>query len=348
MTTKHRYVPIIRWRQGEQRALRELSAAARPGVTPLILLMGEHYKSPSATAVASKKGPKNEGEQFIKLVQDAHPNASIFVDASDLPGTLKHHSLDDIAIAARSAGVPLVPAATLAATADYKAAVSRVTAKDGKGMALRVTFAQMNNAPTWTASLPLSPPYIDLIVDLGSSIADVASLGPAVIKSFGALHQGKAWRSVTMAGSCIPENLGALVRGPSIVPREELALWRTLAAAGLPYGLDFGDYGTVWPGDPVSIPAAPPINAKYTLKNDFMIIRGVKYTGPKPVAMDTQFRAHSKLIVAQTGRGGIGHCWADGMIDGYAASASGPCGNPKSWIGISQNRHFEITRHHLP
>lgn len=66
------------------------------------------------------------------------------------------------------------------------------------------------------------------------------------------------------------------------------------------------------------------------------------------VAMDKQFRAHSKLILAQTGRGKLAHCWADGIIDGYAASTSGPCGNPKSWIGISQNRHFEITRHHLP
>lgn len=353
--TTHRYVPIIRWRQGEQRALRELSAGARPGVTPLILLLPDHYKPPSATAMASKKGPKNEGQQFIKLVQEAK-SSNIFVDASALPGTAKHHSLDDIAAAARAAGISLVPAAVLNAGADYKAAVSRVTAKDGKGMALRVSFAQMNGAAAWTASLPLSPKYIDLIVDLTASVSEIASLGGAVIQSFGNLHQGTAWRSVTLAGGCIPVNLGGFSHGLTIIDRDEFVLWQSINNAGMPYRLDFGDYGSVWPGPPITAKAAPPVNAKYALRNKYMIFRGVKTKGPipttkgipAPAPMDEQFRDHSKLIVGQAGRGKLAHCWADGLIDGYATSTSGSCGNVPFWVGVSQNRHFEITRHHLP
>jgi hypothetical protein len=193
---------------------------------------------------------------------------------------------------------------------------------------------------------PLSD--VDLIADFSSDIGTVAALGPALDTAFATLHAGTTWRSVTVAGTSMPDNFTGVTAGTYSIPRREFSLWQHLSGVGLPYELDYGDYATV----PVNAPPSNirwgfPINVKYTREADFLICRGVGTTGFGGVDMDVQLLGHAQTIVGAPNRAPLAHCWADGQIDQIAAGSIGP-GNLESWVRLSVNRHIERVRASLP
>lgn len=70
-------------------------------------------------------------------------------------------------------------------------------------------------------------------------------------------------------------------------------------------------------------------------------------TGAGGVDMHVQLLGHAQGITGWAGRGGLGHCWADAVIDAIAATAITPGGLPQ-WVGYSVNRHIENTRAVIP
>lgn len=346
----YRYVPIIRWKQNERAALRNLSDEGRRKVTPLIALSPQQYIGPRrSSSKAAKTSVISPSEYFVTQVLDAWGPTRVFVDASELSGTTSRHDFDDIAESARTLGANIVPATRLEAPSEYLNSIMRVSAQDNRGMAFRLTLSEMVAASDWFSRRICDPKKTDLIIDLAGSVSSVAALGVSVAPAFASLYRGNQWRSVTLAGGCIPSTLSSFDHGATAVPREELSLWRLLSAANLPYRLDFGDYGSISPdASTKSIPASVPINAKYSLSERFLVFRGVKITGPGAVPMDHQLRNYAKAIVAHPTRGALSHCWADGRIDQMATDTSISMGNAGVWVGLNMNRHIEVTRYVLP
>jgi len=348
MASKYMYTPLLRWKLGEQAAMHHVSVTGKVGVRPLIVLLREHYADTKPPPKKPKKQTVVAADTFCRQVSVAWGTAELLLDASDLPALAARHMLDDLASAARAAKLLLVPATTLNASAAYQAAADRMAATDGRGIALRVSLPEMASASVWskTWSHPLSE--TDLIVDLGKAAPTVATLGPAVASAFAGLHSAANWRTVTVAGSSMPQNFSGFAVGPHQIQRAELSLWATLAAHGLPYRIDFGDYATV-PTDLAApgIPWGYPINAKYTLSDRFLIFHGVGTTGANGVAMGTQLLGHARSIVGFRGRGRLSHCWGDAQIDAVAAGTLSPSGLP-TWVKYSVNRHIEVTRAGLP
>ncbi len=352
---KHRYVPHLRWKQNERIALRHLSPEGRELVAPLVTLTVDQFKAgkPSKAKKGPKKAPLSPAEAFAKQVEDAWGSEPIFLDAADLVvlgSTKTVHHLDDIAAAAATAGLQLIPAIKPSAPPDYLQAVERMNRKDKRGAALRVSLAEVTTPAAWLPSWRIAPQSTDLIIDLRDSVANVAALGKPAIQAFANLHQAKQWRSVTMAGGCIPQTLTGYKIGETALKREELSFWAALVANGLSYRLDFGDYCSLSPdATTVSIPAPVPINAKYSLPDQFLVFHGVKIKGPGAKTMDSQLRGYAQTIVANPKRSRLAHCWGDGQIDGIARTGAGDkAGSPGSWVGYGVNRHIEITRKHLP
>ena len=146
----------------------------------------------------------------------------------------------------------------------------------------------------------------------------------------------------------MPENFTGLVAGKHIIPRSEVALWQMLAAAQLPYQIDFGDYASISTTPPPSgIAWGFPINVRYTLATDFLVCRGVATTGFGGVDMAPQLTSHANTIRQHAGRTPLAHCWADGVIDAIAANGASPQGL-EHWVQLGVNRHVELVRHLLP
>ncbi|HTT82017.1 MAG TPA: hypothetical protein VMF67_00900, partial [Rhizomicrobium sp.] len=270
-----------------------------------------------------------------------------FMDASALPHTsATHHPLTDIAAACRSIGLRLVPATKLAAPSVYQNAVAAIVGTDHRGVGLRVDIAQMAKAAQWQPHFPFPPNQTDLIVDLADNLQATAALGAVVVQAFQQLHLGQNWRSVSIAGTSMPENFQGMPSGLHVLPRPEWVLWNSMHGH-LPYTLGFGDYATV----PVTPPPSGiawgfPINVRYTLPGGFLICRGVGTTGYGGVDMGPQLTGHAKSIRQNAARTPLAHCWADQTIDAIAAGG-GPQGL-EHWVQLGVNRHIELTRHLLP
>jgi len=347
-----RYTPILRWKQGERIALQHLSPAARVDVTPNIVITQSQFAPSSKAKPGSKtlkKSPPPPAEYLAKQIGDAWGKTTFFLDASDLAGTASKHALEDIAAKANSAGLSLAPSIKLNAPPEYIAAVTRVAKHDGRGVALRISLDQISTAATWMGAWPLPFSDTDLIIDLASSVATVLALGTPIHAPFQSLHQASAWRSITLAGGNIPANLAGYTVGRTMLPRAELQLWSSLKGANLDYPLHFGDYATIGPDATTEgIEGPVPINAKYTIKPDYVVFHGVRIKGPGAKPRDQQYRSYAAQIIALPNRDSLDHCWGDQMINAIASSPTSQPGSPASWVSYSVNRHIELTRHQLP
>ena len=224
MAKQYRYVPHLRWKQNEQIALRHLSPQGRERVAPLVTLTVDQFKAgkPSKAKKPPKKGPLTAPQAFAKQVVDTWGIEPLLIDAADLSvGTPASHHLDAIAAEANAQGLLLIPAIKLSAPPDYLQAVQRMNKKDKRGAALRVNLAEMASAANWLPTWQIPPQETDLIIDLRDSIANVAALGKPAAQAFANLHHAKQWRSVTMAGGCIPQTLTGYKIGATPLPREE-------------------------------------------------------------------------------------------------------------------------------
>jgi hypothetical protein len=341
-----RYIPILRWKQGERRGLAQLQTVARHDVVPLIQVGPDQYR---VTRAQQNAGRTAAQELANSLLTDWGANP-FYLDASALapsPGQTNHPLLD-IAAAARANGLQMIPATSLSANQLYATAVRTVTTADSRGAALRIDLQELTTASTWSATWGHALSNIDLIADFRGTIATVLSLGAAAIAAFQNLHNGPRWRSVAVAGTSMPLDFSGYSAGVHLIPRSEWMLWQALSTAGLPYEIGYGDYATV------SLAAAPPaiawgypINVKYTLQNEFLICRGVKTTGRGSVDMAPQLIGHAQTIRGYPTRARISACWADDMVDDIAVGAQGP-GNLETWVRIGVNRHIERVRTDLP
>ncbi|MDH7795920.1 hypothetical protein QBC99_001983 [Beijerinckia sp. GAS462] len=347
-----RYLPILKWKQGERTAISQLSSAGRNGVTPHIVLMQAQFGGPrkqKKTTVSTTKIPLSASDYFAKQVEDVWGKTPFYLDAGNLAETASSHDLDTIRKSTNGLGLHLIPSTRLHRTPSYNQAIIRSFKADGRGIALRVSLDQMTSAATWVSSWPIPLGETDLIVDLGGSVASVLALGAPVHAAFVALHKGGAWRSVTVSGGSIPATLSGYPVGRTMLARSELALWSALQKASLSYQLDFGDYATIGPDAATEGIAGPvPINVKYTLTSEFAVYHGVRTKGPGSKPRDQQYRSHAKDIVKLPNRFPLAHCWGDHMIDAVANNPTASPGSPGSWVGFSVNRHIELTRSQLP
>ncbi len=341
-----RYVPFLRWKRGERTALVHLSNAGRASVTPLFYLRSDQFTEKKATLkAAAVPAPEN----FIDGDLSCWGASPFFLDASSL-GALPAgaQAITGIAASAHAKGAHMIPSGCLSDPPAYQSAVTAIANTYSVGFCLRVDLQEMTTASTWIGSLPISLGSIDLLVDLSKSVGAVSSLGPVVDAAFAALHHGAQWRSVTIIGTSMLDNFSGYTSGLYTIPRVELALWERIRNSGLSYKLDYGDFATVPDAEPpTGIAAGFPINAKYTLPQDFLICRGVRTKGVGSLDMDVQLVGHARTIAGYMGRNSLGHCWADNAIDDIAATGSGQ-GNLETWVSIGVNRHIELTRHLLP
>jgi hypothetical protein len=339
----YKYVPILNWKRGERTAL--LHTTSRADVVPLLVLGADRFVGRAETPT---RAATSRETYFAETLDKCWGKAPIYLDASRLsPNPNGLHPLSDIVFASISLGQNIIPSTKLGAPQPYQNAIMLSHQMTGSGFALRVDLQEFSSAHSWVSSMPLPMQNVDLIVDLGSNVQLNSFAVNALDPYFASLFGGAQWRSVTVAGSSMPENFTGLAAGQYQIARIEWALWRRLSNLKLGYRLDYGDYATV----PTILPPEGiawgfPINVKYTTSDHFYVCRGVRTVGASSVDMDQQLIGHAQQIVAYPNRGPL-PCWADSTIDNIAAQNEGP-GGLERWVEIGVSRHIERVRTDLP
>ncbi|MCJ8028718.1 beta family protein [Shinella yambaruensis] len=338
------YTPILRWKRGERVGLQHLTAGAKQRSLPLFLLGADQYKLRPATA---RRDAVPAPDAFIQEVRIAWGTTPFLLDASALPSQGLHHPLQAISAACAGAGLAMIPTTALAVSPAYQAAVNASVAT-GNGVCLRIDLQEASSMQTWIGAWPHPLEQTDLILDFGAEIGTVAQLGPALDDVFLNLHAGNRWRSVSMAGTSMPENFTGYLAGQHLINRREWSLWQHLHGLRLPYRLDYADFTSTSPGaPPPNIAWGYPINVKYTLPDSFLICRGVRTTGPQGVEADVQLVNHANSIRNFAQRHALAHIWADSKIDDIAVGNASPQGL-EHWVQLGVNRHIELMATLLP
>jgi hypothetical protein len=273
-----RYVPILLDRAGERAALAGLPSFVWERTTPFIRVA-------PATQVERSQRVAALGE-WIAALGAAVGSHRIYLDPNGIQAASNPKESPILTAtyeAARSAGIAFMPVHTLGVRATAGPA-STAAAKDGRGLALRYLAASQmaigarrlsEMVGAEVQSLGVEFRQIDLFVDLGwirpRDDLDGADLAPLIaeIKRLG------PWRSIALAGTCVPETLAGYREGIiSPIPRREREMWLALQAAGH-LDLVFSDYGIQNPKPPV-IGVAPLMRAaiRYSTPKAILVSRG--------------------------------------------------------------------------
>lgn len=329
-----RYVPILKAKQGERLALRDLDAATRSAITPAFQLL-------------PGRGDAQLGREMRQLGVAWSGVSPVLLDATWAdPASTSDHPLIVASTLAAAEGVAVVPMVRPGSDLGHLVAAKAVVAAHGQGAAIRVEAAgwQAGKSALFVdpllRGLSLRPEDVDLVLDAGAlgSDADLAlfqSLLAGGLPTFAHLDE---WRRVVVAGGSFPADLRAVPAGVlTRLPRREWELWaRRPRVARV---LSYGDYGVAHPAtvDEMTNPRAIPLWAqfRYTSTVSFLVAKGgdIKKSG------DAEFYRAAALIAGAPEFDGRTFSAADAFLAARASGTGSP-GGYSTWRRHGTGRHL--------
>jgi hypothetical protein len=347
MAIPNYYVPLLRWRAGEYRALKRLSDPCRERTVPLIEVLPPDYD------FALRQPKKHIDEQlkpFAKQVQDYWPNRPALVDAVQIDAGTRmgdgRHPLTFIFDEARAMRLDLVPVTALDRDAGYQQSVQRIVAASGRGIGLRCGLEEAldpdfdTNVRALLAQLECPANAVDILLDLGNPKFDPQDPLIAIIASV--LAGGGIFasaRSVTMLATSFPDSLTTLQYGLDSLPRREWLLYKALMAAlpGTVRRPGFGDYAVAaveFPkGDMRFMRGSP--NVRYAIDDAWLVAKAKRQKS-------NNNHAYPGLCGAIVSSGRFsGSAFSEGSryIDGCRLGTE-KMGNPTTWKWVATNHHI--------
>lgn len=348
-STKH-YVPIIKAKEGEFKALQETFEPTKDGLTPLFEVVGIAWDYEEGSE--SKTIDDHLSKIGKKLLDCWGVERRVFVDSNlldpnrlMLDGATHHlvHLFNDF----RARNIKAIPTTALDRSPNYKQAVSQIVGQDNRGICLRLQNASitiLNLKESIDADLNLygiNPNDCDLIIDLESINGNNSELLVFTLVTFinNALPYVNDWRSVTIASTSFPTDLSDI--GPNTIDsidRTEWMFWRALIGSPLKRVPSFGDYSIAHPEmlemDPRNMRVSASI--RYTHDTYWLIVRG-KWLRKFGFG---QYHVLCQNLIARPEFCGAAYSWADNYINDCAAGTVGT-GSPTTWRKVGNNHHFQ-------
>ena len=339
------YFPIIKWKQGEQKALQELSPSTRQNIRPILELppVPQTYDDEPVTT----KTCNEHLAKFADTLQRSwNPtDGSICVDAR----LIESHMLSDGDIhpilnavqQGRECDFNVVPVTSPGRDNQYKNAVKAVLQNE---LVIRVRISDL--APgsqaleECLAFYEVAPENVDCIIDLGDM--EIAQIDTFLFTASAMLTQIpyiERWRNLVLAGTTFPVNMSGFNSGVGSLERGEWSIWKALQSTNITRKPKFADYGISSAQLIDNINPRfmnPSASIRYTANEEYMIFkgRGLRTQGYE------QFHTLSEEIVSHPCYSGPDFSWGDKYIEQCAERNCGS-GNPTTWRQVGTNHHIE-------
>jgi len=334
------YIPILKYKQGEQIALRQLAPSIRERVRPILLLVNQ-----DKPGVLVKKIRRDMGDNTPFYV-DLHPKIRSVLNEEQ-----EKSYLESVYTELGAVNLPFVPIIQHDCSAT-QLALLRGGAYTTRGMGIRVPLSKAKYLPSIIAEVcastgcPISS--VDLIIDAGqiSSLSDdtIEVLASSAADAITIMKTRKmALRILAIAASAFPNALSGIKQNAvTRIRRLDWLLWKAVRA--IHEDVVFADFGVDDPLDPTYTDGATIIaTIRYTLNDDWFIARG-KHDASRPNDY-SQFHAVARLIAADnTLFRGESYSFGDGRIHDVSKS---PCtgkgckhGNLATWVTVGLNHHM--------
>lgn len=325
-------MPILKGREGEFRAIEQLSGARSLPLLPI-------FEVPP-----SGGGPTKDAYAFSQRAQRWVPQGlRIGVDLQYLadPSSGNRTPVNDIAEDLDGWGIPIVPVLHLTDSPQRLADLGRAAERHGGRAIVRLGSATSDpddgEAGTRLGRLQehagLTTEQCDLLLDMFEvrSERDVTRAEPVVRKCV-SWAQRHSWRSVTVAAGGMPTSISALpTNTPVPIRRWDAALFDRVRELGI----HFGDYGIAHPQ--MTTGGRPPMpNLRYTGDGFWWIYRWPRESSGNASFFDLCANLVGSDHWPDEGRE---HCWGDAQLALRAVGAKGP--------GTAMNWRAWATSHHL-
>jgi len=343
------YVPILKSKRAEFKALSMLKPKAQLLYTPLFEFVGQ---------VEDEDKMRRSIEQFAeRLLNFVGTEHKFFVDLKrvNLSISVGGHSLTQYLFEElRRNQLKAIPVTGLSRDLNYQSDIRRVHSTDKLGICLRLTPADFTNTCAIESLIYLldcSASEVDLIIDLGHIDENMLPLlKMSVIDLLSRLPSLLEYRTFTLAGSSFPSSMGNVsTYSVTYIPRVEWELWKHLylSRSSLPRIPSFSDYGVDNPNpledfDPRTMKISA--NIRYTCEENWIIFKGGDLRKGKG---HDQYFDLACDVTHHTCYAGPDFSWGDARILSYAKKEPDKGGTPGTWREIAYNHHIEYVIHQI-
>lgn len=335
---KH-YVPVLKAKLNEKKALQSIDSALRPHITPLIEIVERNaQKEIDAHLNTAFKDLAAAVDGYPRCMIDAR---EIYKDKTSAAASVFDRAVDE--------GMTFTPVTGVSRSVDIAPALDHLE----NGLAIRLVRQEFEEGiiehelNRFMSVHGLSPSIVDIIIDLGPVVdlipAGVARLGLAFLA---ALPHQSQWRTLTVSACAFPFGMGGMERNSySLVERSEWQVWRDLFHANQaspqrlptysdcaiqhPKGVEGFDFRTMQVSASV----------RYTVRNQWLLIKG-ESTRTTPAR--EQFPELVKQLIYGHLKGhylGPNHCLGCKDIENAANGVKG-LGSPGVWRRIGTIHHL--------
>jgi len=359
------YVPIMKSKRGEHRALEALAPSVREGLTPLfeVPFIQPYEREPRDP----NQDPQTIEDQIDKTArylqeywfddvdpryEDESPQPPdsmfsgyrpVFVDLRMLEVTQcagGEHPFVYLRDATIGGRVKIIPVTGLRRGQRYQEAVREVADAFGQGVMLRIEEEDFERDleeafEEFLAFHETTPSGVDLMLDLkevsGSTQARYGALGMT-----GDLPSLQAWRTFTLASAGFPADFPAGNEETVSCDRNDWKIWKGVIQsepARQPTYADYGVRGREIPS--MDVPVQP--NPKFAYTDDERWIAVKKGKDGRGYA---RFIDICQELVRTPAYAGPGYSMGDEQIDAYVRDSDEGPGNGESWVLMSVNHHL--------
>lgn len=335
------YVPVLKVKRGERKALQRISTTFYPRITPLLEIV---KRKPGKTL------RKHLDAVFGGLSDTVRPYPRCLLDARELV-TDGQAGADEVFRRATADGIIFAPVTGLSRTVDMIPAL----ANRANGLALRLTRAEFEEGglagrvEAFLSRQRLVPEEIDLIIDLGGVesliVEGIETLANAFLAE---VPNHQRWRTFTISSCSFPLNMSVVQRNSDIlVERSDWVFWRSNLyeqRADLQRLPTFSDCAIQRPEgvedfDPARMQVSASI--RYTLEKEWLLIKGESTRSRRP---GEQFPALARQLVSGRLRAryyGATHCNGCRLMKAAADGEPG-LGSAEAWRQLGTIHHISV------
>jgi hypothetical protein len=341
------YVPVLRGKAAEFRALGSTTDAVKDGITPFIEL-------PPISWDADEDGDSDAPDPSIqklarKIGAQWDRNRPFFLEVGLLPSDPAIgggiHPVEYVFGELRDAELEAIPVTGPSRDEDFQAAVAAVVSTDQRGVCVRLDSddfddagAAIEEADELLSQFEVDRDEADLFLDFGEVSADqigpMALAAEAVINAIPGIDE---WRTLTWAGTAFPSVQNYEADSTNTAPRGEWSIWRSLRGKSLPRTPSFADYTVNGVQSDYDVDArvyrSSP-NLRYTGGDDFVI-----WKARHPRYGHEQFNAICASMIRRSDFAGAGYSEGDAYIARCAADEDGP-GMSIQWRQAGVSHHL--------
>jgi hypothetical protein len=356
MVYKNVYVPVIKGKPNDLKAIEKVAASTRYAIKPLIEITPVNRKKESADDHIAR---------FADLLERRALSGDLFIDLYGLLPEENVASGENATIAGfkllKSKGIVATPVYGFERNDEIWSDLEKLVSASGTGFCFRISIDDLDDLAedTWsqiierTVQLKLSPSKVDIIIDLryigetqesGKSVGTLVNeLKELVVDFLSYNPRASTYRSITVCGSSALKTVSQIPKDEvGEITRVELHLWSALyqeLSGCIP--LSFGDYGVIHP-DFADFGQNKNANAKirYTVADKIVYFRG--HGLYRPIKDFGQYRTIAQKICSDNRYRGRHASFGDDYIY-KCANSNGVSGNLGPLVLADMNHHVTYT-----